>query len=55
MKWKDFQGDLRTTYKITKYVITDVECPKCGENIYKNTEFILLSNPAKKCKWVGYK
>ena len=39
---------------------TEIQCPKCGEPLYKRTDIVLTSYPAQyqyecdKCNWIGY-
>ena len=38
---------------------TDIECPKCGKQVYRRLDLVLTSNPPKTqyecdCGWVGY-
>jgi predicted RNA-binding Zn-ribbon protein involved in translation (DUF1610 family) len=38
---------------------TDIECPKCGKQIYVRTDIVLASNPPQRlyecdCGWTGY-
>lgn len=66
MKWEDYQTEKQRTINIFNdnqvWIKTEIECPKCGEIIYKNMSLILASYPPKytykcpKCKWqqAGY-
>ena len=58
MKWEDHvkQGPPEEVFSNRKK--TDIECPKCGELIYKRTDIVLTSYPAQyryecDCGWVG--
>lgn len=59
MKWEDYVKSRKTTnipYGLEK---TDIECPKCGKRIYKDTTKILCSYPPQygfqciECGWYG--
>ena len=61
MTWDEFdkQFDLKNVYFPEKRVITDIDCPKCGNKIYERTDIILPSYPPQRqfecdCGWVGY-
>lgn len=56
MKWEDFKKERqRVTYN--DYVKTDIECPKCGKNIFRRTDIVLTLYPSqhiyfcKNCGW----
>ena len=49
MTWDEF---LNTPIPQSKGQIeTDIECPKCGRNVYLDNTIILTSYPAKYCYW----
>ena len=56
MKWEDFKKE-RQRVVYNNYDETDIECPLCGENIYKRTDIVLTSHPTqyvyfcKNCGW----
>ena len=58
MTWEDFKREKNFQYG-TGYKITDIECPKCGEKIYKDTMTVLTTYPPQsryvcmKCFWEG--
>lgn len=61
MKWEEYQkNQLMNDYR--DWAETYIECPNCGEKIYKNTTIVLTSMPPKfhykcfNCGWtnVGY-
>ena len=58
MKWEDFEKE-RQREVYNNYVKTGIECPKCGENIYRRTDVVLTSYPPKygyycsNCGWSG--
>lgn len=39
---------------------TEIQCPRCGEPLYKRMDIVLTSYPpqhqyeCKKCNWIGY-
>ena len=39
---------------------TNIQCPKCGEPLYKRNDIVLTSYPPQfqyecdKCNWIGY-
>ena len=59
MTWDTFNSieELRPA----PYTPIDVECPKCGKNIWRNNQIVLASIPPKyeyvclECGWIGYK
>jgi len=65
MKWEDFKEQEFTQSGTEVYrgyehlTITDIECPLCGEKIYKNNTFVIATYPAQYtyeclcCKWTG--
>lgn len=50
MKWNEFL-DNKLDFDHTGQIQTDIECPKCGRNIYLNTTIILTTYPAKYSYW----
>ena len=54
MTWEEF---IDGTYdRLTRYVETDIICPKCGRKIYLDRQTVFLTNPpqyryACKCGW----
>lgn len=62
MTWEEYKNE-RATHNIYKnnqhYIKTDIECPNCGEFIYKNISLALTSYPpqyqfhCEKCGWYG--
>lgn len=62
MTWEEYQNQRKKSniYKNNQhYIQTDIECPKCGDLIYKNISLILTSYPpqyqfhCEKCGWHG--
>ena len=65
MKWEDFkkrestQSDTEVYHGYEHLSITDIECPNCGERIYKNNTFVLTTYPPQYiyeclyCNWTG--
>lgn len=57
MKWNNFVNQTRTMP--TGKELTDIECPKCGEKIYRDTTIVLTSYPeqygyfCESCGWTG--
>lgn len=60
--WEEFkQGRLDNIKYIghNQYQKTDIECPECGQPLYKNVTMILTSYPPQhqyhcmKCDWTG--
>lgn len=60
MKWEDFIKRTTPEPMFVNMVKTDVECPKCGNNLYCRTDIVLTSLPAQyqyecpACNFVGY-
>ena len=61
MKWEEYQKNQLMDDK-RDWVETCIECPDCGEKIYKNSTLVLTSMPPQfhykcfNCNWtnVGY-
>ena len=61
MKWKEFKHkhNKYNSSKIVPYGLekTDIECPECGEYLYKNTLMVLCTYPPQyryeciECRW----
>ena len=56
MKWEQFK---RMNNRYTNKVLTNIECPKCGKNLFQRTDMILTSYPEQyqyecECGFVGY-
>ena len=60
MKWEHFKNMMTAEpFVFLNRVETNVECPKCGRNLYERTDIVLTSYPAQyqyecECGWVGY-
>ena len=59
MKWEQFKQMYPYTQEYTNKVLTDIECPKCGKNLFQRTDIVLTSYPAQyqyecECGFVGY-
>ena len=59
MKWDEVKNQYPETSAYTNLQKTDIDCPKCGEKIFKRTDIVLTTWPAMyqyecKCGWVGY-
>ena len=57
MKWEEYHPE--PEYRV-KRIRVDVECPKCGNKIWKRLDKIYPSYPPKydyecDCGWVGFK
>lgn len=57
MTWDELQN-IRPDLKHDGQVLTDIECPECGKQIYLNDRIILTSYPVKysywcTCGWCG--
>ena len=58
MTWEEFKVE-KNFQQNTGLEKTDIECPRCGEKIYKDTRFILTTYPPKnryvcmECFWEG--
>lgn len=50
MKWETLLKE-QVDYSGTGQMITTIECPKCGRNIYLDTTMVLTSYPAKYRYW----
>lgn len=60
MKWEEFkQQRLAMITNFHRLTPTDVECPECGEFLYRDDSVVLATYPAqhryecKKCGWEG--
>lgn len=56
MKWEDFVYNQQFLDRYG-HVLTNIECPDCGNQIYVNLEKVHLSNPPKhmfKCLICGW-
>ena len=63
MKWEQFERMNQYTQEYANKVLTNIECPKCGKNLFQRTDIILLgylpSHPCKyqyecECGFIGY-
>ena len=59
MKWEDYKNRKLPTESFVNRVQTEIECPSCGEKVWKRNDIILTSNPPQyqyecDCGWVGY-
>ena len=59
MKWEQFERMYPCTQEFTNKVLTDIECPKCGKNLFQRMDIVLTSYPAQyqyecECGFVGY-
>ena len=59
MKWEQFERMGPYTQEFTNKVLTDIECPKCGKNLFQRTDIVLTSHPAQyqyecECGFIGY-
>ena len=57
MKWEELLDETIDAIT-TGQILTDIECPECGRNIYFNSSIILTSYPPKyqywcSCGWTG--
>lgn len=56
MTWEEFKQEKNFKYN-TGFEITNIECPKCGEKIYKDVTKVLTTYPpmhryvCMKCFW----
>ena len=64
MEWDEFKNlklgsNAKSNYEY-KETLTDINCPICGDKIYRDDSVILTSIPpkyryfCKKCKWNSY-
>ena len=61
MNWYDYQAEKQRERNIFNdnqlWIKTEIECPNCGELIYKNMSLVLTSYPPQytykcpNCKW----
>lgn len=65
MTWDEFKKHRQAQmaqYDMSRYKLTEITCPNCGEYIYRDTMLVLTSYPPQnsykcpKCKWqqTGY-
>ena len=58
MTWEEFVKQKRQTIN-DEWEITDIECPDCGQKIFKNTMIVLATYPpttaycCPHCGWRG--
>lgn len=57
MKWEQLLNE-NISERDNSQVLTNIECPKCGRNIYLNNGILLTTYPAKysywcSCGWTG--
>ena len=57
MKWEEF---IHTNHEndLHDWALTNIECPKCGKEVYRYTLIVHTSNPPKhtyKCFGCGWK
>ena len=57
MSWEDFL-DIKIDSTYTGQALTDIECPKCGRNIYLDKTSVLTTYPCTfrywcSCGWEG--
>ena len=61
MKWEEFKRQAKPHVQFQTHEPTDVECPNCGELLYRRTDITLTTNPPMsryeclKCGWWGAK
>ena len=60
MTWNEFENNIDLE-KIFPNPLekTDIQCPKCGQYIYRRNDIVLTSYPPQyqyecECGWVGY-
>lgn len=59
MTWEEYKQMGFNTYIFHHKELTDIECPKCGAYIYRDTGVVLTTYPAQynyeclKCGWTG--
>ena len=60
MKWEQFKRmNNRNTQEYTNRILTNIECPKCGKNLFQWTNMVLTTYPEQyqyecECGFVGY-
>ena len=59
MTWEEHQKIELPEELFTHRVLVDIDCPECGQKLYKRTDIVLTSYPAQyqyecKCGWIGY-
>lgn len=62
MEWADYQKQRSATIDLSKWQITEIRCPKCGDLIYRDKTIVLTTYPAQyryechSCGWsdTGY-
>jgi len=60
MKWEDFDRDDTKPAKEWPFTKTNIQCPRCGEEVYLDSSKVLTTYPVKyayqckSCGWVGY-
>jgi len=56
--WEEYKNFGISVGTPSTYILTDIECPKCGKYIYMRTDRVLTSNPVQysyycDCGWGG--
>lgn len=61
MKWNEFKKNQNSSRQpVNNYEKVDIECPICGQPIYRRTDIVFTSNPPKyqyeclRCGWSNY-
>ena len=60
ISWEEYQSKGPSLEAFTNKKKTDIQCPECGEPLYKRMDIVLTTYPAQyqyecdKCGWVGY-
>ena len=59
MKWDEFKNTMTPEPIFQNFVKTNIECPKCGKNLFYRNDIVLTSYPAQyqyecECGFVGY-
>ena len=58
MNWEEYRNK-NNNYSTNRYQLIEVECPCCGQYIYKDLQVVLTSFPpkckyiCKNCNWQG--
>ena len=62
MDWNTYQQKRNEQYdqlENERYIEkTNIECPKCGKNLYRKADIVIMTNPPKyyyncSCGWTG--
>ena len=60
MEWSEYQKQRSANINLSKWEITEIICPECGEPVYRDKSIVLTSYPVQysynclNCGWHDY-